>query len=201
MPQPLYDTLLSQYRPSEIYIDCDGCRRRVTVATAILAKKYGNPPLGVVACMVARAAQPPCALAEDPLQQLCRARPLEVPFHHWATLVQANQEGWTALLNCHRHFAAMKSTKPCREAIELDLETLIAILGHDFPLERLPRRLQCSHCGTESVEVQWIEPKAAPPPGGTTQRPPTPVQLRPKGVRDGPARLRVITRRALRGAS
>ena len=111
--------------------------------------------------------------------------------HHWAMLESAKRGGWAALLHCERHFAALKATKPCREVVELDVTTLVAELGHDFPLEKLPHRLLCASGGTKSVDVEWIVPKDPPTPGGVTS-PAEPLRLRPTKAALGRKSFRVV---------
>lgn len=85
----------------------------------------------------------------------------EVPVWVWARLNDARRGGWTAALHCRRRMAAMKSSKSCPEVTWLDIETLVAALGEDFPLEKLMRRCQCPRCGTKHVDLEWIVPAAA----------------------------------------
>ena len=180
---------LNQYPWPVIAIDCPRCRRHAEARVPELRAKYGSPTLGELARQVA--ASRGCALAADAGNSLCSARMVEPPVHHWATLDNAKRGGWAALLHCERHFAALKATKPCREAVELDVATLITVLGHDFPLERLPRRLLCPSCGTKSVRIAWIVPREPPAPGGASA-PAEPLRLRPTKAALGRKRFRVV---------
>ncbi len=111
--------------------------------------------------------------------------------HHWAELDHARLGGWTALLHCGRRHAALKTAKSCPDAVPLDVPTLIAALGHSFPLERLPSRLLCPSCGTRSLSVDWIVPEGPPPSGGATQMP-EPLHLRPTRAALGRKSFRVV---------
>jgi hypothetical protein len=156
---------LDAYKPPEIGIDCSRCRRRAFASTAKLGARYGKAiTLGDLARRVAADGNPPCALAAVEGNVLCGAVPVEPPIESWADLGQALHGRWVALLQCGRRHAAMKSTKACPGPITLDVETLVASLGHDQKLDRLPSRLRCPSCGTRVIHVEWLIPPPAPPP-------------------------------------
>jgi hypothetical protein len=189
MPDALALQTLDQYKVPKIIFDCPRCRRRAEADVAKLKAKHGGKiTLGELARLVA--AGRGCALAQDG-GSLCSVRVDVPPVHHWALLDDARRGGWTALLHCGRRHAALKATKSCPGPVSLDLPTPVAVLGYDFPLERLPTRLCCPSCGTKAVAVCWTVLPEQPPPGGTTMAA-EPVPLRPTRVALGRRRFRVV---------
>lgn len=77
------------------------------------------------------------------------------------------------------------------ETIELPVLVLKSVFGWDFELVRLPMKLRCPHCGSRSVEIEWIAPAEAPDPGGSEEAPPV-LQLRPARAVLGRRRFRVV---------
>jgi hypothetical protein len=196
--------MLDQFKPPEVAIDCVRCRRHATVTVAALKKKFGNQRLDVIARMVARSStggaySVTCALAEDPFQQLCSARPIEVDPVLWANLLDAERGGWRAILHCCRHHENLKRAKSCPESVSLPVMVLKAIFGWDFELEKLPRRLRCPNCGSHSIEIEWIIPAEAPDPAGASEAAPV-LQLRPSRAALGRRRFRVIDKTPKRAA-
>jgi hypothetical protein len=157
---------LDAYRLPVVDIRCHLCGRHADqVSCAVLRRKYGNVTLGEAALRVARAGK--CVRAGEGAQNYCQARPFEPTIWVWANLDQARRLGYSALLHCRRHFAALKATQPCRGAVVIDFDNMIAVFGHDFPLEKLTARLQCPSCGTKLVGLEWLAPAGGPSPGGT----------------------------------
>lgn len=109
----------------------------------------------------------------------------------WGTLEDARRGGWTARLHCLRHTAALRRVESCPEVTWLDVETLYAVFGHDFPLERLTHRLRCPKCHTDVIEVEWFVPPETPAPHAPAADEP-PLRLRPTRAQVGRERLRVI---------
>ena len=190
--------MLDQFKAPEVSIDCARCRRHATVSVAALKKKFGNQRLDVVARMVARSSaggpySVTCALAEDPFQRLCSARPIEIDPVLWAKILDAEKGGWRATLHCHRRLENLKRAKSCVETVELPVLVLKALFGWDFELEKLPRHFRCPNCGSRTIEIEWRIPAEAPDPGGATDDEPAPVlQLRPTKAALGRKRFRVI---------
>jgi hypothetical protein len=52
----------------------------------------------------------------------------------------------------------MKSIRSCTYRKELDVETLVATRGRDFPISRLETRLRCPRCGSRRVVVMFEIP-------------------------------------------
>jgi hypothetical protein len=198
--------MLDQFKPREVSIDCFRCRRHAHVTTAALRKKFGNQRMDVIARMVARAATDhvgPCGLAEDPFSGLCSARPVEVDPVLWANILDAEKGGWRAYLHCHRRLENLKRAKSCSEVVELPVLVLKAKHGWDFELEKLPRHYRCPHCGSQTIEIEWVIPAEAPDPGnvGRAADEAPVLQLRPMGAALARKRFRVIEKAPKRRAA
>src|SRR5215217_2986916 len=68
-------------------------------------------------------------------------------------LVETLAEAYTLSWRVHMRCAwgkrdGMKSVRECLFRCELDMETLAATRGRDFPLARLAERLRCPRCGS-----------------------------------------------------
>lgn len=164
------DTHLDDYQPTELNLICRRCDRHATARTHSLKAKYGNPALGEVARMVAADGNPPCNLAGVEGNVLCSVLPVEPPVEQWATLTHARIGRWVGWLQCRRRHASLKSTKSCPGEFRLDVHTLLTTLEWDFPLARLPTRLQCPECGTKAILIAWeVSSGPEPSPGGKTQ--------------------------------
>jgi hypothetical protein len=73
-----------------------------------------------------------------------RSDELELAHHHAVRLGQ--QDG-------------MKTRRECTYQRELDMPTLVATRGRDFPLAGLESRLRCPRCGSRRVAVMFNVPK------------------------------------------
>lgn len=83
-------------------------------------------------------------------------------------------------------------TEPCPGFLDLDVKTLLAVLGGDFKLERLRTRCSCWQCNTKHVALQWIVPDDPVPPGGTAEQTATVLRLRPGRLRLAQDRFRSV---------
>ena len=110
----------------------------------------------------------------------------------WATLTDAENGGWRAILHCQRHHENLKRAKSCPETLELPVRVLKAHLGWDFELEKIPRHYRCPRCGSRTIEIEWIRPAEAPDPGGTTEKEAPVLRLRPTRAAIGRGKFRVI---------
>jgi hypothetical protein len=172
-----------------IWINCARCSRHTAPHVATLQRKFGAmTTLGEAARLVA--ARGGCHLAKDAVQNICSVRVEEPPIDHWASLDHARRFGYAGRLHCHRHLAAMKSTRPCPMVWDLDLDTLVAVLGWDFPLERLPSRLSCPDCHTKHIRIEWIAPPESPAPDASGAE--TVVRLKPTRAALAKKRFRVV---------
>lgn len=182
---------LQSYAPRAFQVSCTRCQRRADVQTAVAKRKFGDVSLAEAATQIAKDAG--CVLASDPKRVLCSAVTSEAPVHWWANLYDARIGNWQGFLSCRRRFAGLKPIKPkdaCPEYVPLDVLSLSASFGGDFPLERLPRKLRCPYCQSDMVDVDWAVP-SAPDPGGTSEKAAEPAMLRFR-TQGGSAKLRVI---------
>lgn len=184
---------LSEYRAPIVLIECARCpSRHAELKTAALRKRYGNPTMGELARLVAANAQTPCALATDAGRNLCSARAREPSVDTWGTLDNARIGKWRGTLYCQRNLAALKRATGCPEPFPLDVYSLIAALGHDFPLDRLRARAKCPACSSARVAIVWEVPEDQPDPGGQPQQQAAMLQLRPMGAAKGLRKFRAI---------
>lgn len=154
--------LLSDYKRNRLRIACGPCGRDGNYKVATLRTMMGNPPMAEVPRFLAIKAG--CALAVRFPGHECRAYFVD---NHEAGKVEhlsaAYHAGWHVTLKCERSRQGLKSIKPCRfQPFLLDLASLVAALGHDFPLNQLDRRLQCPGCGSRHFTLAWIAPRAPP---------------------------------------
>lgn len=182
-------TSLSNYRPGAIGMRCLRCNRAAVLDLWKMRQKFGDITLHELVLQVA--AQKGCMLAKGP-ERLCNVGAYEVSVEYWASLEDAHNGGWGALLFCERQMAAMKPTRSCPEPVQLDLLTLIGMLGGDFKLSRLPAKFKCPRCSTELVSIEWHVPKEPPSSGGAAARPDNVLRLRPGRVALAKQRFRAI---------
>ncbi|RWX36691.1 hypothetical protein EHI43_08770 [Rhizobium leguminosarum] len=54
------------------------------------------------------------------------------------------------------------SSRKCDWKHSLDMMTLVATRGRDFPILNLAARLRCPRCGSRRLRVMFLPPSAAP---------------------------------------
>ncbi len=75
------------------------------------------------------------------------------------TLGDAFTEGWSIKARCGwGRREGLKSIRECVWSYELDLMTLVATRGRDFPLAMLATRLRCPRCGSRKVALSFTPP-------------------------------------------
>jgi hypothetical protein len=74
------------------------------------------------------------------------------------TLGMARSLRWKVHMRCAGYREGTKSMRRCVYRRELDLETLVATRGPNFPLSRLESRLMCPSCGSRQVRVVFEPP-------------------------------------------
>lgn len=156
-------TTLDQFEAPEFRIECRSCRRNGVVKRADMIRRFG-PTTTLQECARQAAAVKGCTRASSYGVGTCSVLVGEVPAWTWANLMKARLGGWRAFLTCHRRFAALKKVDSCPELVELDVLSLIATLGDNFPLEKLPHRCKCPQCGTSHIDIDWYVPEVAPTP-------------------------------------
>ena len=75
------------------------------------------------------------------------------------TLGVARSLGWKVHMRCANGYRQeTRSMRRCVYRKQLDLETLVATRGPNFPLSRLESRLMCPACGNRRVTVVFEPP-------------------------------------------
>lgn len=75
------------------------------------------------------------------------------------TIGEAFSEGWQLRARCaYGNREGMKSVRRCTWTYDLDMLTLVATRGRDFPMAMLASRLRCPRCGSRSVSVVFMPP-------------------------------------------
>lgn len=171
---------IESYPPREWRIECARCRREAVVDRYDMMRRFGS---GITLAECARkvAALKGCNLADLEGGRSCGVRALETPPETWGSLQDARLGNWLGYLICCRQMAGLKKTTSCPELIRIDVLSVIALLGNDFPLERLSGKLKCPLCGTSRIQVEWHVPQPPLTPA-PMQQPPEPVRLRPHGA-------------------
>jgi len=78
------------------------------------------------------------------------------------TLGVARSLSWRVHMRCNGGYREYtRSMRKCVYRKQLDLETLVATRGPNFPLSRLESRLMCPSCGNRSVTVVFEPPSNA----------------------------------------
>lgn len=154
-----------------------------------MLRRFGDVSLHEVAQQIAGAGGCQLALDADPI---CSSTAHEVDVQWWGSLDDAYRGGWIGRLSCTRHTVALRRTEPCPGFLDLDVKTLLAVLGGDFKLERLRTRCSCWQCNTKHVALQWIVPDDPVPPGGTAEQTATVLRLRPGRLRLAQDRFRSV---------
>lgn len=75
------------------------------------------------------------------------------------TIGKAMHGKWRGFIECQRHHQGLKIAKPCGVESELDLPTLVAALGYDFEINRLPAKLNAPCCGGRMFGLRWYVPE------------------------------------------
>src|SRR5580692_11498855 len=87
------------------------------------------------------------------------------------TLAIARSLGWKVHMRCANGYRQeTRSMRRCVYRKQLDLETLVATRGPNFPLGRLESRLMCPACGNRRVTVVFEPPSNAAQLGGCDGR-------------------------------
>jgi hypothetical protein len=75
------------------------------------------------------------------------------------TIGIARSLGWRLHMRCaYGYREGLKAVRPCVYRRTLDLDTLVATRGPNFPLARLESRLICPACGSRRVAVLFEPP-------------------------------------------
>lgn len=74
------------------------------------------------------------------------------------TLGEAWRQSWRITAACALGRRPEKHVRECFWQAELDMLTLVATRGRDFPVARIAERLRCPRCGCRQVRVM-IDPR------------------------------------------
>ncbi|MEY9582728.1 hypothetical protein [Sinorhizobium fredii] len=75
------------------------------------------------------------------------------------TIGEAFSLGWQLRARCaYGNRDGMKSVRECTWNYDLDMLTLVATRGRDFPLSMVASRLRCPRCGSRRVTVVFMPP-------------------------------------------
>lgn len=148
---------LSDYRLPRLKIACAPCGRHGDYSTRTLRALYGNPPMEELPRLIALRGNCPLALRYPGTE--CGAWFVREGAPKVEYLGDAHHAGWALILTCERSHQGLKSVKPCRHPALLDLKSMVAVLGHTFPIDQLSRKLICPGCGSRHYSLTWIIPK------------------------------------------
>jgi hypothetical protein len=75
------------------------------------------------------------------------------------TIGEAFSLGWQLKARCaFGNREGMKSVRQCTWTYDLDMLTLVATRGRDFPLSMVASRLRCPRCESRAVSVAFVPP-------------------------------------------
>ncbi len=75
------------------------------------------------------------------------------------TIGEAFNNGWQVSASCrHGTMDTGSSSRKCDWKYPLDMMTLVATRGRDFPMADLGDRLRCPRCGSRKISVMYVTP-------------------------------------------
>lgn len=172
---------IGSYAPRAWRIECIRCRRGAVLDRHEMQRRYGADTT-LFECAKKIAALKGCNLAAIHGGPGCSVQVFEAAVWTWGRLSDARYGKWQAFLTCHRRFSSLKAADNCPEHIQLNIHTLVAVLGDNFPLDRLKSKCKCPMCGTAHVEIEWFVPEPPSTPAPIKEAPPEPLRLRPRGA-------------------
>lgn len=155
-------TTLSKMGQSLFRVRCDACQRRGLYRADRLLELVGDltPPSALQAIgrlgRCQKALNPPDINAINYGIDRCQIRSDYPPETIPPTIGKAMHGKWRGFIACQRHHQGLKQAKPCGVEAELDLPTLVAALGYDFEIARLPSRLNAPCCGGRMFGLRWV---------------------------------------------
>lgn len=175
-------TTLSKMGQSLFRVRRDACQRRGVYRADRLLELVGDltPPSALQAIgrlgRCQKALNPPVINAINYGMDRCQIRsdyPLEtIP----PTIGKAMHGKWRDFIACQRHHQGLKQAKPCGVEAEIDLPTLVAALGYDFEIDRLPSRLNAAGACSGS-DGSWVKRTPRLYPALPQQRRPSACRL------------------------
>ena len=161
-------TTLSKMGQSLFRVRCDLCQRRGVYRADRLLGLVGDltpadalPAIGRLG-KCRKALNPPHINSVNYGVDRCQIRLDRIPEAIPATIGKAMHSKWRGFIECERHHQGLKRAKPCGIEVELDLPTLVAALGYDFEINRLPSKLNAPCCGGRMFGLRWFVPEHIP---------------------------------------
>lgn len=159
---------LSKMGQSHFRVRCDACQRRGVYRADRLLELVGDltpsaalPAIGQLGkCQ--KALNPPDINSINYGTDRCQIRSDGIPEATPTTIGKAMHGKWRGFIECQRHHQGLKQAKPCGVEVELDLPTLVAALGYDFEIPRLPSKLNAPCCGGRMFGLRWFVPQHNP---------------------------------------
>lgn len=78
------------------------------------------------------------------------------------TIGEAHDLSWKVHARCdYGPQEGLKRIRECHWQYDLDMQTLVATRGRDFPLALLATRLRCPRCGSRRIAVMFTPPSSS----------------------------------------
>lgn len=157
--------VLSELGQEVISVECLQCDRRGRFRADRLLTKFGDISRPEVMTTIAadagcaRAVTPPAVNDINYNDRRCQIRSVQAETDTPPALGTAINNGWRLFVICERRRAGLKSVKPCRGAVEMDLRTLLAAFGPNAALDEVGKMLKGAPCcGSKHFRLSWQMP-------------------------------------------
>ena len=141
---------ITQFGPPVLVIKCEDCKRHGEMKIHTAVRRYGSD-ITVAEWKKKVAEDGGCKRVAE---GYCRAFVFQESVTWWASLSDAQHNGWRPILRCLRRHYALKRVNAC-PPIELDLRSLVATHGSECRLSKLERWARCPQCGSSGATIQW----------------------------------------------
>ena len=141
---------ITQFGPPVLTIKCDLSKRHGEMKLHNAVRRYGSEI--TIAEWTKRVAEE--GGCDRVAEGYCRAFVFQESVTWWASLSDAQHNGWRPILRCLRRHYALKRVDAC-PPIELDLRSLVATHGRECHLSKLERWARCPQCGSSGATIQW----------------------------------------------
>jgi len=156
---------LSKMGQRVIRVRCDECSRRGAYRADRLLGMVGDVTGPDALRAIGRlgkcrkALNPPDINSINYANDRCQIRSDDPETKIPPTIGKAMHEKWRGFIECQRHHQGLKQAKPCGVEAELDLPTLVAVLGYNFEINRLAAKLNAPCCGGRMFGLRWYVPE------------------------------------------